>query len=76
MSFNATNIHVYAHTYTHIHIYIHKHMYIHIYTHKLVHLCKLISSKGIIFINLTWWRLRGYQLRNESMTKQRHGKVE
>ncbi len=54
---DATNTHVYAHTYTPTHMYIYTYINIHtfIYSYTLVHLCKLISSIGIIFINMTWW---------------------
>ncbi len=66
---NVTNIHVYGHTYTLLHThtrtYIHKHTYS--YIHR--HLYKVISSIGIIFINMTWWPLGGYQLRNEKSSR-------
>jgi hypothetical protein len=64
---DATNTHVYAHTYTPTHIYIYTCINICtiIYTHTLVHLCKLICSIGIIFMNMTWCPLGAYQLRNE-----------
>jgi len=67
---DATNIHVYAYTYTptHIYIYTYINICIFIYTRTLVQLCKLISSIGIIFINMIWWPLGVINLEmNESL---------
>ncbi len=41
---NATNIHVYAHTYTLTHIYIHIYIYKHTYIHTYTYTCALVQA--------------------------------